>query len=53
MNFRLHLIIIIKQSLFQFSEKDAQHTEVYRGGIDVFKVPASRLLKEITDLTGV
>ncbi len=42
-----------KAEFIEFSGKDAQHTEVYIGEIDVFKVPASRLLKEITDLTGV
>lgn len=40
-----------KANFIEFSGKDAAHTEVYLNEIDIFKTPAPRLIKEITEST--
>ena len=35
----------------EFSGKNAKHIEVYLNGIEVFKTPAQKLIKQITDTT--
>ena len=40
-----------KAEFIEFSGVGAEHTEVYLNGIDVFKTPAPKLIKEITKST--
>src|SRR5687767_12420352 len=40
-----------KADFIEFYGKDAEHTEVYLNDIDVFKIPAPRLIREISETT--
>lgn len=40
-----------KADYIEFYGKDAEHTEVYLNNIDIFRVPAQKLLKEIVTST--
>lgn len=40
-----------KAEFIEFSGKDAEHTEVYLNGIEVFKISAPKLIDEIIKLT--